>query len=226
MTAAEVLEVITRCIKDAVVPELTLMDPFVQRAYEEYYHDKQTCEFKGKEGPCRPFSKDPGFRRIDALIVRGDQRTAVEIKVSHSDFLRETDAKRRPWLPIVHRFVYVCPANVIQPHEVPQGCGLQWVVEDAYGRGPKFRTLETKKRAVINKNPDPIPNQLFVSLCYRASRIPLESIPDSMYQQEQNMEAERIPRSCKVCGAEEDSQGDISHGKGCFVVSPDGGGYE
>ena len=172
MTAKEVLDVIVRRTKDAVVPEITLQDQHVKEAYDAYIHDKQECEWRGKEGPCRPYSKDSSFRRIDALVVRGDQRAAIEIKVTHSDFLRETDAKRRPWIPIVHRFVYVCPEGVIQPHEVPEGCGLQWVVEDPYNRGPRFRRLETKKRATINKNPEPVPNQLFVNLCYRVAKMP------------------------------------------------------
>lgn len=179
MTAKEVLEVLTRNTKDAVVPEIVLNDPYVKAQQDAYDHDRRTVAYRDKEGPCRPGPgpQDSWFRRIDALIVNGSQRTAIEIKVSHVDFLRETDAKRRPWLPIVHRFVYVCPAEVIQPSEVPDGCGLWWVVEDPRGRGHGYRKLEIKKRATINKNPDPIPPQIVVALCYRVAKLP---VPESM----------------------------------------------
>jgi uncharacterized protein (TIGR02996 family) len=34
------------------------------------------------------------------------------------------------------------------------------------------------------------------------------------------------PWSCKVCEAEPDPDGEVRHGKGCYVLDSDGGGYE
>lgn len=35
---------------------------------------------------------------------------------------------------------------------------------------------------------------------------------------------ERVPYACDVCGNVRDEDGTIAHGKGCYVVSEDGGG--
>ena len=37
--------------------------------------------------------------------------------------------------------------------------------------------------------------------------------------------AEREPYACDVCGNVPDCLGEISHGKGCYTQSEDGGGY-
>jgi hypothetical protein len=100
------------------------------------------------------------FRRIDGLMLDGGgTRTAIEVKVSRSDFLRETEAKRRPWQKIVNRFVYATPPGLLRPEEIPTECGL-WEVDDS-------GAVTIVRRAKANKNPDPIPHQVLVALAYR-----------------------------------------------------------
>lgn len=111
------------------------------------------------------------YRRIDALWISGAQRTAFEIKVSRSDFLRETEEKRAPWKRVCHRFIYVCPAHLIQPREVPADCGLWWI--HPYGTN-RYQHVEVKKRATINRGPEPLPQSIFVTLAHRASTRPIE----------------------------------------------------
>ena len=82
-------------------------------------------------------------RRVDAFALRvavgvipegvkgiGGNRLftswALEIKVTHEDFLRELSdpRKRIPAMDISHRFAFVAPAGIIQKDEIPEGCGL------------------------------------------------------------------------------------------------------
>jgi hypothetical protein len=139
----DVLNAICRHHRDAAIVAEVVID------------DKEWLDFPRGERPCRQ-------RRIDALMVKGKQRTAIEIKVSRSDYLRESDRKRRPWVAVCHRFVYATPAGLITPQEVPPGIGLWEVAAD--GR------VEIVKRAMINREPGPVPDQLFVAMCYRAAR--------------------------------------------------------
>lgn len=64
--------------------------------------------------------------------------TAYEIKVSRSDFARDT--KWTLAMPLCNRFYWVCPTGLIQPDEVPKETGLLW----ASKHGKK---LVTKKLA-------------------------------------------------------------------------------
>jgi len=109
-------------------------------------------------------------RRIDGLLIgpRG-QRTAIEVKVSRQDFLRETEAKRRPWIRCSHRFVYAAPKGLLRANEIPKGIGL-WEVSLTAKAKTGFVSiyeLTVAKRCIINKNPDPVPDQLFAALAYR-----------------------------------------------------------
>lgn len=71
-------------------------------------------------------------RRIDILLINHKkssvkiprERIALEIKVSRSDFLSETDEKRAPWRRFADKFAYVAPEGMIKPSELPEGCGL------------------------------------------------------------------------------------------------------
>ncbi|AXH49016.1 hypothetical protein SEA_CRATER_57 [Gordonia phage Crater] len=109
------------------------------------------------------YSTYPGetvwLRRIDGLLLEGTQlRTAIEVKVSRADFLRESDAKRDPWRRITNRFVYATPKGLLSAEEIPDGCGL-WEVEDG--------DVRVAVRARINRDPDPVPHQVLVNLAYR-----------------------------------------------------------
>ena len=105
-------------------------------------------------------------RRIDGLMLDGGgTRTAIEVKISRSDFLRETEEKRRPWRKITNRFIYATPAGLLKPAEIPDGCGL-WEVDG--------NTVRIVKRAKSNPKPEPIPHQVLVALAYRLNRKPSE----------------------------------------------------
>lgn len=87
---------------------------------------------------------------------------ALEIKVTHEDFLRELDQprKRIPAMDIAHRFAFVAPAGVIPKDEVPEGCGLLEIdgsgkvfvtVNAAYAppRQPDWRLVASIARAMM-----------------------------------------------------------------------------
>lgn len=98
-------------------------------------------------------------RRIDALMFEGKRTTAVEIKISRADFFRDTLAKRAPWMRHTDRFVYLTPAGLVKPEEVPEGCGL-W--EYSEGR------IVSVKNARANKEVKPFPPSMFKYFAWRA----------------------------------------------------------
>lgn len=105
-------------------------------------------------------SKPVRSRRIDALMFKSLERTAIEAKVTKADFEADVWAKRAPWLRVSHRFIYAVPAGLIQyPHH---GCGLWWIHDD--GR------VEVKKKATINRTPEPLPQHVVQALAYRAQK--------------------------------------------------------
>jgi len=123
----------------------------------------------------------PSDRRIDAFAMRitsgslprnkgvggitgGRLLTswALEIKVTHEDFLRELaePRKRIPAMSIAHRFAFVAPAGVIPKNEVPEGCGLLEIdgsgkvfikVHAAYAppKQPDWRLVASIARAML-----------------------------------------------------------------------------
>lgn len=147
-TASQLLAAIRRKYPtNAIVPELTIDDQWA----------RQNCD------PTNIY-----WRRIDALMFDGGQRTAIEIKVSKADARRETWNKTAPWRHVTHRFVYVTTPDIeFKDIGTPEDrahwdCG-HWVVH------PDGR-VEVKRKAKINKYPDPLPNDVILRLAYRASR--------------------------------------------------------
>ncbi len=72
---------------------------------------------------------DGGARRCDFWTISangsaGFSATAYEIKVSRSDFRRDTNAKQRQARLFSDRFYYVAPAGMIRPDELPDWAGL------------------------------------------------------------------------------------------------------
>lgn len=151
MKAADVLAAIHRHHDGAAI------------VHEVVLNDRKTVEAFCGFGSSRLGADDLFYRRIDALMVKSGQRTAIEVKVSRADYARETERKRAVWQAICHRFVYAVPAGLLTPEEVPDGIGL-WEVYDS---APYVRVA---KRAKVHSGPDPIPDQLFVAMCYRAMR--------------------------------------------------------
>lgn len=101
----------------------------------------------------REFPLEPGTRgrakfRIDGLLVRTetgrkDEFTAYEVKVSRKDFFDElaNPQKRERAMAISHAFYFAVPYGLIEPGEVPEGCGLIWVAKNrplGVHKGPKF----------------------------------------------------------------------------------------
>lgn len=133
----------------AIVPEISIEDP--------YWHDWA----QGRERQFQETGMKP-YRRIDALMVQTFERTAIEIKVSKADFNNDTLEKRRPWQRVVHRFIYAVPhdLDVMSPH----GCGLWLVHPDG--------SITVKKRAIIRKHPEQLPQDVIQRLAYRAANTP------------------------------------------------------
>lgn len=154
-TAKEVLAAIRRYHREAaIVHEVVLRDPNWLDTYEA--------------------GDRPGtFRRIDALMIKNKVRTAIEVKVTRSDFMRETQRKRQVWQDLCHRFVYAVPEGLIRPDEVPDGIGLWEVSRRLVPAGAT--TVNVTKRARLNRDPGPVPEQLFVAMCYRAMKNDLEA---------------------------------------------------
>lgn len=65
-----------------------------------------------------------------------------EIKVSRSDFTGDT--KWHNYLPLCHRFAFVCPWGLIQPDEVGESAGLVWVARTrcVTKKQPPLREIE------------------------------------------------------------------------------------
>lgn len=135
---------------------------------EVVIHDQRLPDSNEPVGPRRAKIERPDghrwTRRIDALMFQSLERTAVEIKVSKADFNRDTYWKRRRWQEVTHRFIYVIPEglDVMSPH----GCGLWTVSEDG-----KIRVV---KKAIVNKTPEPLPQQVVQSLAYRAHKLAVQ----------------------------------------------------
>lgn len=188
-TAADILAAIRRKHRgDAVVREVVIDDPLeaaisrrdqveLRRSWGPGHAEHLEASFASRGLPVADsvpegwtFRQSVARRRIDALIFASAGITAVEIKVTRADFRRDTEDKRRAWRSVTNRFLYATPAGLIQPTEVPDGCGLIEFAPDAVGRYPHQHGLTTIVRAQVNKNPDPLPRQVLVALAYRVSK--------------------------------------------------------
>ena len=98
-------------------------------------------------------------RRIDALMFETRVRTAIEIKVSRADAKRESWHKVHPWRRVVHRYVYACPAGLLDFPPVA-GCGLWWI--HTSGR------VEVVRKTKPNLTPEPLPQSVIQNLAFRA----------------------------------------------------------
>lgn len=153
MDAAFILEAIRSAYSStAIVPELTIEDIDLPDSGAETEHMFM---------PGRPAPDGHKYsRRIDALMFDSLVRTAIEIKVSRADFMRDTYWKRRAWQKVTHRFIYAVPhdLDVMSPH----GCGLWKVDESGH--------ITVVKKAILSKVPDPLPQAVVQRIAYRASR--------------------------------------------------------
>lgn len=137
----------------ALVPELTIEDFDLPDSDEPTEHIYQ---------PTQPTPDGyKSMRRIDALMFETLIRTAIEVKVSRTDFMRDTYWKRRAWQRVTNRFIYVVPdsLDVVAPHP----CGLWKVSEDG--------SIRIAKKAIPNRAPEPLPQSVIQRLAYRASEL-------------------------------------------------------
>lgn len=104
----------------------------------------------------------PSNRRIDGFLYSKKKLIAIEVKVSVADFKRETPEKREPWERVSHQFIYATPKGLLLPSDIPPQCGL-WEVDE-------FNRVTIAKKAKVNKNLEPMPQQVLVSLMYRDAK--------------------------------------------------------
>ncbi len=92
-----------------------------------------------KDGPTYT-----GMLKFDAVAIKKSWTqpciTGYEIKVSRSDFLN--DEKWPGYLENCNKFIFVCPAGLIQPEELPATVGLMTF-------NPDNGALSTRKAAVL-----------------------------------------------------------------------------
>lgn len=134
----------------AIVPEITIEDFDIPDSDDV------------REDHWRPTPAPEGHkfsRRIDALMFESFVRTAIEIKVTKADFMRDTYWKRRMWQRHCHRFIYAVPHDmeVMSPH----GCGL-WKVHES-------GAITVVKKAIVSKTPEHLPQDVIQRLAYRAA---------------------------------------------------------
>lgn len=177
MKPNDILKAISRKYSDgALVKEIALntdpSDPIsnlwkLEQAAHYYgedsdYYEEIIQQLQGKEiAESIPlgWTPLPTQRRIDGLLFASSKLIAVEVKVSVADFKRETDAKREPWERVTHQFVYATPKDLLDPSDLPAHCGLWEVSSNG--------SISITKRAKVNKQPAPMPQQVLVALMYR-----------------------------------------------------------
>lgn len=70
------------------------------------------------------------FWQLEVQASKGYRAVAYEIKVSRSDFRRDSAIKQREARLYSDRFYYVAPAGLIRPDEIPDWAGLkEWAPE-------------------------------------------------------------------------------------------------
>lgn len=168
MKAADVLDAVRRSnqgyplLEELVITDWDAVAGYRQALDEATEQAKITGDWNACAATTQGAHAIPQTRRIDGLLVGPNgQRTAIEVKVTRSDYQRESHEKRRAWQAITHRFVYVVPAGLITAEEVPAGIGLWYATEAG---------VVSAKPCRINKSPNDPPIQLFNALCYRAMK--------------------------------------------------------
>lgn len=192
VTASEVLRAIRKKYdQNAVIREVSIRDTAEDANYrrfkldmysdDAYMHSYYQKYFKGLHVPdTLPDGWSPATRkferRIDALMIDSKaSRTAIEIKVTRSDFKADTAEKRGPWEAVTHKFVYAVPKGLVSPEEVPSHCGLWEYDPSESGFGRWQHGITVAKRAKLNKSAADLPDYLVRSLLGRLSRYEWEN---------------------------------------------------
>jgi hypothetical protein len=171
MTADEILDIIEDKAKGAFVRELGIYDQEVvsrQAARFEAWHASRTDPSIEVPEHCQ----DASIRRVDGLDFSSVMRTAFEVKVSRSDWKRESTEKRRAWKLVTHRYIYASPAGVIPVDEVPEDCGLWWIhLDPVAGTDRTVPRIEVMRKAPRNSEPLDLPWRVALNLCYREQKL-------------------------------------------------------
>lgn len=128
--------------------------------------------YKSKLSDGEPFiEKFIDMMAFDCWPSEGLTRVAFEIKTSRSDFLDELKRPEKRWLAMMysHKFYYVAPKGVVEPPELPRGCGLVEVLEKD-GKLKLYIAWPAPRREA-----SPLPDSFIASLLRNAyKRRPLE----------------------------------------------------
>ena len=117
-------------------------------------HEKDLFVAECKDGSTW---SEGGALRLDAWAMRRSwtQWTTwgYEVKVNRPDFVQ--DEKWTEYLPLCHRFSFVCPYHMIEPEELPPSVGLLWVTKTG-------NRLYTKRKAANREIETPLSVLLYV----------------------------------------------------------------
>lgn len=166
MDSNAILDILERKAKGAFIREISMYDQYVVDNAEARREASRT----GADVP--DLVAGSLIRRIDGLDFSSTKRTAFEVKVSRSDWRRESEEKRRAWKSVTHRYIYVSPEGVIPVDEVPDDCGLWWIFFDPVnGTDRKVSRIQVMKKAPENPSPADLPWRVTMNLCYREQKL-------------------------------------------------------
>lgn len=119
-----------------------------------------------------PVAEPPPLRGDPGGDDGGLERTALEIKTSRADFLRDVarPEKQGPWRELANRHAFVVPEGLVRPDEVPAGSGLLVVSRHGAPATSGWHEVRWARRApwTAARRPLPLPNIL--DAFYRAGR--------------------------------------------------------
>ena len=192
VTAEDILDIIEGKAKGAFVRELGIYDQEVVSAAKAR-QDALSASFKDPSVQIPDHLPDAWIRRIDGLDFSSVTRTAFEVKVTRSDWRRESPEKRRAWKAVTHRYIYVSPAGVIPVDEVPPDCGLWWVhLDPVPGTDRTVPRIETMRKATKSNEPSDLPWRVALNLCYREQRLRTQIRAMSKDYQSERKRGDRI----------------------------------
>ena len=142
-------------------------------------------------------SSSGSWMQMDAVAMYKswvNQRiVAYEIKVSRSDFLR--DSKINQYLKYCHELVIICPHGMIQPAEVPIEYGLMYY-------NPTTKNITTKRKPIFRRI-DVDADMLYYIIMYRlqSDRYPFHGSKKEYFKEWLVEKEERKNIGIKVSGA-------------------------
>lgn len=139
----------------------------IKNALRKRYH-YDSCGFyteidAGPDALGRSFRLDGVNLRVSGNSMLADVKgmfvQGFEIKVSRSDFLR--DSKWNLYWDYVNTLTLVCPKGMVKPNEVPEKFGLMYY-------NPDSKTLRYRRKPSINENADTssVKDSILVRLFY------------------------------------------------------------